>query len=584
MKQFFKTTFACILGVFIAGGILMFLSFFALIGMASMSEQTYTLKPKTILHIKLEGELVERAKENPWESILSDYQTNTMGLDEILAAIDVAKTDDKIIGIYLDASGMGFNAGTASLDEIRTRLNDFKTSGKFIISYGDQFSQGQYYLASVADKVIMNPYGMFDLHGLTSNHVFFKNVLEKLGIDVQVFRVGTFKSAVEPFIATQMSEANREQTSVYLNSIWRHLVSNIGQSRNLSAEQINQYADQMLALQEPVKTTEYHLIDSLMYRSQVENMLIGKADVKTIKDLNLATVKDIAPLKKAKTGAKQTIAVVYAVGEIDNGNGDGIDTKKLVKELNAIKADSTVKAVVMRVNSPGGSAYGSEQVWKAVEELKQVKPIAISMGDYAASGGYYISCNANRIFAHATTITGSIGIFGMIPSAENLMTKKIGFTFDEVKTNKYGNFPSFTKTMSADEASMMQAYVERGYALFTNRCADGRKINIDELRKIAEGRVWTGQNALELKLVDEIGDLNQAIEWVAGAAKLTDYNLVDYPRKKTFIEELFEQINSTAAVQMAGMLLGDEYKTFQLIKNIKQIDPIQARMETIEIR
>lgn len=583
MKDFFKTTFACVLGVLIALGVMMFLSLFVLIGMASLSEPSYMVKPNTILHLKLQGELLERSKENPFRMFLSDYEVPTTGLDEILTAIDVAKADKNIIGIFLESNTL--SAGTASLNEIRNKLEDFKSSGKFITAYADNYQQDQYYLATVADQVFMNPSGILNLHGLASTHIFFKNALDKLGIEMQVFRVGTFKSAVEPFIATQMSEANRKQTEVYLNSIWNNLITAISQSRQLTPEQINEYADRDMAFEKPEESVSLNLVDGLMYRSQVEALLMSYAGVTRTKDLNLASVANIASLKKKQPNAKQKIAVVYAVGEIDGMNpSEGINSRKLVKNLNDIQADSTVKAVVLRVNSPGGSAFGSEQIWKAVEDLKQVKPVAVSMGDYAASGGYYISCNANRIFADPTTLTGSIGIFGMIPDASDLLNKKIGLTFDEVRTNRYGNFPTIIQPMNEDEKAMLQAYVERGYGLFTKRCAEGRNMPLDSILHIAGGRVWTGSNALEIGLVDELGDLNTAINWIAGTADLSKYEIMEYPRKKTFYEELLSQMGGSISLRMAQSILGQDFETYQILKYIRNFDPLQARTENIRIR
>ena len=493
MKSFFKTTFACVLGVFIAGILLFWLFIGSVISLATFSTTpSYTSKENTILILKLEGELTERAKDDPLNILNSGEYIPKAGLDEILKAIQIAKWDNNITGIYLDISN--FTGGYASIEEIRNALSDFKKSGKFIVAYADMYTQREYYLATAADWVFMNTIGMLDFRGLSTTPTFYKNTLDKIGVEMQVFRVGTYKSAVEPYITTQMSEANRKQTASYLNSIWETIISDIAEERQIEKHILNDYADSLVSLQEPQWVQKTKLVDSLLYRPEVESFLTQLCGVENINDINWASPTDIVSTAK-KIKSKDRIAIVYAVGSIDGISSNGIISDKLVRTLKEVQDDESVKGVVLRVNSPGGSAFGSEQIWHAVEQLKQTKPVAVSMGDYAASGGYYLSCGANRIFANPATLTGSIGIFGLVPNAQKLLSEKIGLSFDEVKTNKYGAFPTIERPMTNDEKQKMQTYINRGYDLFIKRCAQGRKMSVDQIKNIAEGRVWSGKDA-----------------------------------------------------------------------------------------
>lgn len=581
MKNFFKTTFACILGVFIAGILLFWLFVCSIIGIASFSTTPgYTPKENTILRIKLEGSLTERAKDDPLGILNSDEYTPKTGLDEILKAIRIAKWDDHITGIYLDISN--FLSGYASIEEIRNALTDFKESGKFVIAYADMYTQREYYLATTADCLFMNTVGMLDFRGLSTNPVFYKNTLDKIGVEMQVFRVGTYKSAVEPYLTTQMSDANRKQTESYLQSIWGTILSDVAVNRQLEESVLDVYADSLVSLQEPEWVQKAGLIDSLAYRPEAESFLMQLCGVGNINDINWASPADIVSAVKEKR-SKNRIAMVYAVGDIDGMSSNGIKSGKLVQTLRAVQNDKTIKGVVLRVNSPGGSAFGSEQIWNAVEQLKQVKPVAVSMGDYAASGGYYLSCGANRIFANPTTLTGSIGIFGLVPNAQKLLTEKIGLSFDEVKTNKYGTFPSIERPMTAGEKQKMQTYINRGYALFVKRCAQGRKMTTAQIEKIAEGRVWSGKEALEIGLVDELGDMQKATEWIAEKCNLEDYVITEYPKKKSFYEELLSDLRGGISESLSRLILGEEYRYHKILEQIRLIDPVQAQMENIEI-
>lgn len=478
----------------------------------------------------------------------------------------------------------GMNMGIATLDRIHRALIDFKESGKFVYAYADTYSQREYLLSAAADSVMLNPVGAVDFRGLAGQVMFWKGLYDKLGIEMQILKVGTYKSAVEPYVNTRMSDANREQTIAYMTPIWNHLLEQLSKDRNLSVEQLNNLADTLLITVEAKELVNRGLIDSLLYRPQMEQFLKDKVGIDSDDDLIFASANEVASMKQPKNKAKDEIAIVYAEGGIDLGETNGVNTAELVEDLTKIQKDKKIKAVVLRVNSPGGSAYGSEQVWAAIEAIKAAgKPVVVSMGDVAASGGYYISCNADRIFANPTTLTGSIGIYGMIPNFEGLVTDKLGITFDGVQTNRYGNFGSFNRAMTPDEHRQMQQYIERGYELFTTRCAEGRGMSLDAIKKIAEGRVWDGQTALKIGLVDELGDLDDAIAWVAQKAGLEQYKTSSYPQQKTAVEQLFEEINKNVQARIAAVYLGESYKYLQTLEQCKNLDPLQCRMEEIEL-
>ncbi|MBK5722323.1 signal peptide peptidase SppA [Dysgonomonas sp. Marseille-P4677] len=568
------------MGCFIALGVfvLIFFIFIAAISSFSSSDK-YILKDNTVLTLKLEGILSDRVEEkNPLLALLGDNSTPALGLDDILSSIKKAKENDKIKGIYINAGA--FSASSASLKEIRDHLLDFKESGKFIISYGDVYTQGCYYLSSVADKVILNPQGNIDLHGLSASPMFYKGLLEKVGIEMQIFKVGTFKSAVEPFMLDKMSEANKEQVASYIGDMWSTITSEISGSRNISVDKLNQITDSLAIFKDAKYTIEDGLADTLMYETGIKEYLKTLLiDVKDVKDVRLASIDDMTTIPFVnESKSKDIIAVLYAEGSITDGSGkDGITSKRYVKEIEKLKDNDKVKAVVFRVNSPGGSAYASEQIWKAISDLKEKKPVVVSMGDYAASGGYYISCNASKIIAQPNTLTGSIGIFGMFPNIEGL-TKKVGLTFDNVKTNKHADFGDLTRPMRSDEKAILQNYIERGYDLFLTRCSDGRGIPKDSLDMIAQGRVWTGNQALKIGLVDALGDIDTAIEEAAKLASLSDYSLNSYPKKIDFFESLLNTQKEELTTRAMKEYLGNDYKLFKTIKEIKEQDFVQARM------
>jgi len=596
MKSFFKMLLASILGVFIAGFLLFFISIIMMVGMLSSvgsSKTMYTLRDNTVLQLDLKGSLSDR-ESSDFISGLFDSSEKSLGLDDILKAIKTAKENDKVCGIYIINGAL--QSGYANLEPIRKALMDFKESGKFVVAYGDYYSQGAYYISSVADKVVMNPQGMFMLHGFSANMQFLKGTLEKLGVKFEVFRVGTFKAAVEPFTETKMSDANREQVTSYMNSIWSHLLKGISESRNITVEDLNRYADEYMDFSETEKSVEYGLVDTLMYVPDMKDYLKKLAGVEDDQEIRMATVSNLnsVPSKKLKIN-KDKIAVLYAEGQIVPGDTKNvgllqenvITDVQYVKELGKLKDDENVKAVVFRVNSPGGSVYASEQIWHAVVELKKVKPVIISMGDVAASGGYYISCAADVIVAEPTTITGSIGGFALIPEASELH-RKIGLTFDGVKTNKYsdmiasdGLIGAKTKPFTADERLILQTYTNRFVDLFYTRCADGRSKTKDEIDAIGQGRVWTGVQALQKGLIDELGGLSDAVNIAAQRAELTDYDVTSHPKKKDPFTQLMEGL--TGGDVKAGLVktfLGDDiFRQYLLSKGkLAPVEIIQALM------
>ncbi len=577
MKGFLKSLLASIVGCSIVIGIFIFIFILIIAAMSFGSSDKYNLKDNTVLTLKLEGTLSERVEPNSFLDLIGQNTDLEIGLDDILSSIKKAKENDNIKGIYINAGA--FAASNASLKEIRDQLADFKESGKFIIAYADVYSQGCYYLSSVADKVIMNPQGNLDLHGLSSSPTFYKGLLDKIGIEMQIFKVGTFKSAVEPFMLDKMSDANREQVTAYINDIWSTITSEISDSRKISVDKINQLTDSLQTFKLANASVSDGLVDTLMYETEVKEYLKDLLKVEKAKDVRMASIKDMTSVPFVKeSNSKDVIAILYAEGSINNGSGkDGITDKRYVKEIEKLKDNDKVKAVVFRVNSPGGSAYASEQIWKAITDLKAKKPVVVSMGDYAASGGYYIACNASKIIAQPNTLTGSIGIFGMFPNFEGL-TKKVGLSFDNVKTNKFADFGDATRPMRPEEKVILQQYIEHGYDLFLTRCSEGRNIPKDSLDHIAQGRVWTGNQALKIGLVDALGNIDTAIEEAAKLAKLDDYSLQDYPKKVDFLESLLSNQKEEFATKAMKEYLGKDYELFKTIKEIKEQDFVQARM------
>ncbi|MDX9852982.1 MAG: signal peptide peptidase SppA [Tenuifilaceae bacterium] len=582
MKSFFKYLLATIVGVFIAS----FLGFLIMLGifgaMVSSADKPVEVKENSILYLTFDETIVDRAVDNPFSNLNFGpfASAKQLGLNDILKAIENAKEDPKIKGIYIQT--VSVSAGGATVEEIRDALIDFKESGKFIISYSDIYSQKAYYLASVADNIYMNPEGGMEWMGLRGEVMFYKNALEKLGIEPQIIRHGKFKSAVEPFMLDKMSDANREQMLTFMGSIWNHWVKGVSESRNISVEELNRYADEML-ISNAKRSVEYGLIDSLIYKDELIDKLKKLTETKDKDDLTTITlakyIKAPSPIKK-KGLAKNKIAVVYAQGEINMGEGqDGtIGSETISKAIREARRDSSIKAIVFRVNSPGGSALASEVIWREVVLAKQTKPVIISMGDLAASGGYYIAAPGDVILASPTTLTGSIGVFGMYFSVKEGMNKKLGLTVDVVKTNKYSDFGSMYRPLTAEERAISQQGVEDIYQTFIGHVAEGRGITKDEVDAIGQGRVWSGANAMDIKLVDEFGGLKRAIAIAAEKAGVEEYRVVDLPKQKDPIQALMEDLSGNAKM----MILGDEfvaiYKQYQQVTNMVKNQGVQARM------
>lgn len=581
MKEFLRSTLATIAGIFICGFIFAIIGITTMAGLLATSTTETIVRNKSVFLLDLEGIVMERYQPTPFDLFLDDEKDMTMGLDEILASIRKAGQNERIKGICLKSGVL--ICSSASLQEIRDALADFKKSGKFLIAYGDTYTQGGYYLASIADKVIVNPAGSISWHGLAAESMFYKELLDKIGVKMQVFRVGTYKSAVEPFIGTEMSQANREQTQAFINSIWNEMLEDVAETRNISKDSLNLLADRNMDFQPAETYIKNRLADTLMYKDEVLAYLKSLTDTNKDDKLRTLTLEDMANVsaQSPKNKSGNIIAVYYATGEIDNGtsyNGEGINSDKVCRDLRDLREDKHVKAVVLRVNSPGGSAYGSEQIWREVSLLKAEKPVVISMGDYAASGGYYISCAATRIVAEPTTLTGSIGIFGMIPDASRLMNDKLGLHFDGVKTNRLADLGSMGRPLNEEEGTLIQQMVNTGYERFTKRCAEGRGMSVDSIKRIAEGRVWTGSMAKELNLVDELGGLDTAIAQAKSLSGLSECNIVNYPEKEDFLTGLINTGKGRYINSRLKQTFGEFYDELLLLRNIERADRIQARM------
>lgn len=583
MKEFLKYTLASIVGLVVFGLIVSISSVVLLLGM-SMQSTTTPISDNSVLVIKLNGTIAERAEENPFAELLGESMSE-QGLDDILKAIRHAKENDKVKGIYIE-SGTFAGAEPASLEEIRSALTDFKESDKFIVAYGDNYTQGTYYISSVADSIIINPQGMLEWQGIAMKSVFFKDVLEKVGVKMQVFKVGTYKSAVEPFLLNEMSEANKEQTSVMCNEIWGKYISDVSKSRNITPEELNRFADEGFILADPSVYIENKMVDKLAYSDEVPEIIANMMGVENKKDYSTVSVKEMAnaEINKPKDESGNVIAVYYAYGDIvqeeEAGlNSSGIIGTKVVEDLHKIAENDDIKAVVLRINSGGGSAYASEQIWNQVMKIKAKKPIIVSMGGLAASGGYYISCAADWIIAEPTTLTGSIGIFATFPDASELLNDKIGVHFQSVKTNQFADFGDFARPMNSAEQVLLQKYVNRGYELFTKRCADGRNMTIDEIKAIAEGRVWTGIHAKEIGLVDQLGTLDDAIAVAKEKAQIESFTLMSYPAKPNVLDQLMNKAKSGSyADAKLKETLGEYYNMFAPVRRLKNGGSIEAAM------
>lgn len=578
MKDFFKFTLASMLGTLCLCVFMGLMSFVMLLTMALASEGRPSVKDGSVLRIQLSGQINERSKSNPFAEFLGNDALASQGLDELKTAIRVAKDNDRVKGIYIE--GGAFSADFATLEELRKSLVDFKKSGKFILSYADIYTQGSYYLASTADRVLLNPQGMLDWHGIASQPIFFTDLMKKVGVKMQVFKVGTFKSAVEPFILTGMSDANRQQVQSFVGDIWQGICRDVAASRKLTVDSLNAYADRYAVLAPSTSYVQMHLVDSLSYIDGVRDKLRQLAQTEKV---NFVSVSDMAKLDKPNKSSDK-VAVYYAEGDIvdqmsKTSQQSQIVGQTVVDDLDRLANDDKVKAVVLRINSGGGSAYASEQMWRAVQLLKKKKPVVVSMSGMAASGGYYMSCGADYIVAEPTTLTGSIGIFGMVPDASELLTEKLGLHFDVVKTNVASDFGAMGRGINPQEAEAMQAYVNNGYRLFLQRVADGRKMKPENVDKIAQGRVWTGRQALQIRLVDKLGTLEDAIAEAARRAKVKDYSVTYSPAPSNWYDQfLASTLKKDYLEEKLHATLGEYYAPLRFVSTLSTQSCMQARM------
>ena len=584
MKEFLKYTLATIVGLVAFVIVISVISIVSIVGVAASAEKTTVVSDSCIFKLELKGTVTERLAENPFASLMSEEQT-ALGLDDVLASIQKAGENDYIKGIYLEAGGL--MASPASTEEIRNALIRFKETGKFVVAYGGTYTENDYYICSVADKVILNPQGLVDWHGVASQTIYYKDLLAQLGVEMEVFKVGTYKSAVEPFTSMEMSEENREQITAYTSSIWNNMVKGVSQSRGISPEKLNECADRYMAFVSPEETLAAGLVDTLLYMDGTRDylkQLMGADEDEGLYVLSIDEVKNIqknVPLDKSGN----IIAMYYAEGQIvdvpsagNMGTTPEIVGEKVCRDLRKIRDDETIKAVVLRVNSPGGSAYASEQIWNEVVKLKEKKPVIVSMGDYAASGGYYISCAADTIIAQPNTLTGSIGIFGMFPNPHKLITDKLKLNVETVKSNKHADFGSMIRPFNDSERAIMQAHINRGYATFIKRCADGRQMSTADIEAVAQGRVWTGEMAKDLGLVDLLGDIEMAKEIAAEKAGIESYTLISYPEEESTLTMLLDQTKESYIEARMGKMVGQFKNELNLIYNLENMNNLQARM------
>lgn len=583
MKEFIKNVGATVVGIFVFTILVGAIGMMSLVGMVASGSSAKDVADNTVFVINLEGQLQERSVDNPFSQYLGGA-ASTIGLDDLLDGIKKAKENDKIKGIYIEAGAFAPDS-YASLQAVRKALVDFKKSGKWIVAYGDMYTQTTYYVASVADKVYLNPSGQIDWHGLASQTMFLKDALAKFGVRMQVVKVGAYKSATEMFTGDKMSDANREQVTAFLGGIWQNVCQDVAKSRKVSVGQLNQYADNFITFAEPKSYVGMKLVDGLLYHDQLKDEV--KKLMKLGKDDDISTI-GLAGIMNVPGGKEEgdEIAVYYAYGDIVDGASGAlsqsesvIDGTKVSKDLENLADDDDVKAVVVRINSGGGSAYASEQIWRAIQLVKAKKPVVVSMGGMAASGGYYMSCSANWIVAEPTTLTGSIGIFGMFPDMSGLVTQKLGVKFDEVKTNKNSAFGTMARPFSEEEMAYLSSYISRGYSLFRQRVADGRHMSVEAVEKVAQGHVWVGQDALKIKLVDQLGGLDDAVAKAAKLAKLDEYYTASYPGKADWLDQFTSAMSSGSYIDnQMRVAMGEYYSTFMLLKDINKQSAIQARI------
>ena len=587
MKDFFKNVFATVVGIALFFAIIGFFGFISIIGMLASGDSSVNVKDNSVLVLNLKGALQERAEEDIMSQVMGEVNGSAIGLDDILEAISKAKDNDNVKGIYIESGSFGSDS-PASNHAIREALLDFKKSGKWIVAYGDQYIQSAYYICSAADQIWINPEGMIDWHGLGSTPYYLKDVMAKFGVKVQLTKVGTYKSAPETFTSDRMSDANREQVTEYITGIWQEMLNDVSASRKISKEQLNLYADSVTMFSTTADYQKQKLIDKVLYYDQVKPEIRKLLKIDEKKSINTIGISQMLATKGKKDKGEE-VAVYYAYGNIvtqqaENqvmGGGHAIVGVDVAEDLEKLAKDDKVKAVVIRINSGGGSAYASEQIWRAVTRLKEKKPVVVSMGGMAASGGYYMSCAANWIVAEPTTLTGSIGIFGMFPDFSGLLTEKLGVKFDEVKTNKNTTFGTMARPFNSEEMAVLDKYIQRGYELFRKRVADGRKQPVDSIEKIAQGHVWLGKDALGIKLVDQLGNLNDAVKKAAELAKLKEHHTKAYPAMATWQEQLLNKATGKGGSYLDRELrltLGEFYAPFMQLRTISQQDAIQARI------
>lgn len=585
MKDFIKNVLATMVGMFGFFIVMGVIGMMSIIGMIASGNAAQNVEKNSVFVLNLSGTISEQGSENPLSMFTGDNSLNS-GLNDILSSIKKAKANDDIKGIYIEAGALAANYAT--LQEIRNALADFRKSGKWIVAYGDFYTQGAYYVASVADKVYINPKGIVDWHGIGAQTMFYKDFMAKFGVKWEVVKVGTFKSATETFTEEKMSDANRLQTQTFIDGTWRNVCNAVSKSRGISVDSLNSYADSYLALQATETLVKAKMVDGMMYGDQVKDAV--KKIMKLEKDDDIAqlTLNDMLNVKDGKVEGSE-IAVYYAEGDIVQdpkaatmfGNNNYIASRKVCKDLEDLMNDDDVKAVVVRINSGGGDAYASEQMWHQMSELRKVKPVVVSMGDYAASGAYYMSAPASWIVAQPNTLTGSIGIFAVIPDLSGLVTTKLGVRFDEVKTNRNSTFGNLmARPFNAEEKAMLQASVNRGYSLFRQRVAEGRRLPVESVEKIAQGRVWLATDALNIKLVDQLGGIDDAVKKAAQLAKLKDYYTSDYPAAASWMDAMLNSMSSSGTYldEQLRQTLGDFYQPFTMLRSIDKREAIQARI------
>lgn len=585
MKDFIKNVLATMVGMFGFFIVMGVIGMMSIIGMIASGNAAQNVEKNSVFVLNLSGTISEQGSENPLSLFTGDNSLNS-GLNDILSAIKKAKANDDIKGIYIEAGALMTNYAT--LQEIRNALADFRKSGKWIVAYGDFYTQGAYYVASVANKVYINPKGAIDWHGIGAQTMFYKDFMAKFGVKWEVVKVGTFKSATETFTEEKMSDANRLQTQTFIDGTWRNVCDAVSKSRGISVDSLNSYADSYLALQATETLMKAKMVDGMMYGDQVKDAV--KKMMKLDKDDNISqlTLNDMLNVKDGKVEGSE-IAVYYAEGDIVQdpkaatmfGNNNYIASRKVCKDLEDLMNDDDVKAVVVRINSGGGDAYASEQMWHQMSELRKVKPVVVSMGDYAASGAYYMSAPASWIVAQPNTLTGSIGIFAVIPDFSGLVTSKLGVRFDEVKTNRNSTFGNLmARPFNAEEKAMLQVSVNRGYSLFRQRVAEGRRLPVESVEKIAQGRVWLATDALNIKLVDQLGGIDDAVKKAAQLAKLKDYYTSDYPAAASWMDAMLNSMSSSGTYldEQLRQTLGDFYQPFTMLRSIDKREAIQARI------